>query len=148
MQGFTWLSPNTCSVCNRSNDFWLQIDNPKIYLDVCCVFIMVNEKVSLFVRLSTFSRWGVEIAWQLCICTQCYCAVISKCVWFTGAMCSNLSPFIWERVGYLINAVFSIDVCMRNNKKRYNACVNKKHATPWCTVKKLSYQVQRKESSV
>lgn len=78
---------------------------------------MVNEKVSLFVRLSTFSRWGVEIAWQLCICTQCYCAVISKCVWFTGAMCSNLSPFIWERVGYLINAVFSIDVCMRNNKK-------------------------------
>lgn len=32
-------------------------------------------------------------------------------------MCSNLSPFIWERVGYLINAVFSIDVCMRNNKK-------------------------------
>lgn len=40
-------------------------------------------------------------------------------------MCSNLLLFIWERVGYLINVVFFIDVCMRNNKKKYNVCVNK-----------------------
>lgn len=117
MQGFTWLSPNTCSVCNWSNDFWLQIDNPKIYLR-CLLRIHYGQwKSFTFRQIVNFFEVGCWNCLTIMHMHPVLLWVISKCVWFTGAMCSKLSPFIWERVGYLINAVFSIDVCMRNNKK-------------------------------